>query len=222
MSITRNSNFVKYLVIVVRLCYNVAMILYFDTETTGLRPGHIIQLSYIMQDKTGVTAKNFYFKTSHIEASATAVHGITVEALEALSGGMDFYDHFEEIKADFDRADLTVSHNFNFDECFMTAEFANMGYIFRYKEKLDTMRYFTPIAQLPKAYGRGFKHPKLSELASFCDVYPFETVKTVERLFGKDQSSAHDATFDTAAMYLSVINYTEKSPEFKELIEKYL
>ena len=198
------------------------MILYFDTETTGLRPGHIIQLSYIMQDKEKVTAKNFYFKVGFIEPSATAVHGITVEALQELSDGKDFYDHFEEIKADFDRADLTVSHNFNFDECFMTAEFARLGYVFKYKEKLDTMRHFTPICQLPKAYGRGFKHPKLGELATFCDVYPFEAERLVSSLFDKNSAKAHDATFDTALMYLSVINYTEKNEDFKQMIEKYL
>ena len=198
------------------------MILYFDTETTGLRPGHIIQLSYIMQERDNITAKNFYFKVGFIEPSAAAVHGITVEALEELSGGQDFYDHFEEIKADFDRADLTVSHNFNFDQCFMTAEFASLGYVYRYKEKLDTMRHFTPICKLSKPYGRGYKHPKLGELATFCDVYPFEVVKAVERLFGKNEAKAHDATFDTASMYLSVINYTERDEEFKAYIESFL
>ena len=37
------------------------MILFFDTETTGLYPGRIIQLSYVMCDGENTTAKNFFF-----------------------------------------------------------------------------------------------------------------------------------------------------------------
>ena len=55
------------------------MILFFDTETTGLMPGRIIQLSYIMQTETDVKAKNFFFYVDYIEPSAVAVHGFTPE-----------------------------------------------------------------------------------------------------------------------------------------------
>ena len=40
-----------------------SMIIYFDTETTSLSPGGIIQLAYIMQEGENITAKNFYFYT---------------------------------------------------------------------------------------------------------------------------------------------------------------
>ena len=66
------------------------MILFFDTETTGLIPGGIIQLSYIMERKNGTTAKNFFFAVDYIEPSATEVHGFTVEKIYELSGGRTF------------------------------------------------------------------------------------------------------------------------------------
>ena len=48
------------------------MIIFFDTETTGLIPGRIIQLSYIMQSETEVRAKNFFFAVEYVEPSAVA------------------------------------------------------------------------------------------------------------------------------------------------------
>ena len=66
------------------------MVLYFDTETTGLYPGEICQLSYIMQDKGGVSAKNFYFAVDFVEYGALKVHGLTAEKLNetVLHGGI--------------------------------------------------------------------------------------------------------------------------------------
>ena len=57
------------------------MILFFDTETTGLIPGRIIQLSYVMQSETETRAKNFFFAVEYIEPSAVAVHGFTPEEI---------------------------------------------------------------------------------------------------------------------------------------------
>ena len=60
------------------------MILYFDTETTGVRPGQICQLSYIIQDTSGVSAKNFFFSVDYVEQGASAVHGFSVQKLRAV------------------------------------------------------------------------------------------------------------------------------------------
>ena len=117
------------------------MILYFDTETTGLCPGGIIQLSYIMQDENGVKGKNFFLFQPYIEPSSTRVHGITVQKLAILSGGKCFYDYIDEITADFESADLVVAHNFPFDFKFMSAEFERCYQTFHFKEKLDFKSY---------------------------------------------------------------------------------
>ena len=100
------------------------MILFFDTETTGLSSGRIIQLSYVMQSSKNVKAKNFFFYVDYVEPSAVAVHGFTPEKLFVLSNGHTFSTDIEEIYDDFLRADVIIAHNLSFDLKFMIAEFA--------------------------------------------------------------------------------------------------
>lgn len=198
------------------------MILYFDTETTGLKPGHIIQLAYVLDYGDKITCKNFYFDVDYIEPSASCVHGVTVEKLRQLSKGKTFGDYIDEIDEDFSKANLIVAHNFKFDCNFMTAEFSYHNRNFNYTESLDTMRHFTPILQIPRPFGKGIKFPKLEEYCQALDVYPFETVNFVKRYFGESFARAHDATYDTAGMFLATKNACEKFPEFNRFLQKYV
>ena len=100
------------------------MILYFDTETTGLYPGQICQLSYVMQDKENLLAKNFFFSVDCVEREAFNVHGFSVEKLSQLSNGKRFNHHFNQINKDFETADLVVSHNISFDFSFTNTSIA--------------------------------------------------------------------------------------------------
>ena len=49
-------------------------LLFFDTETTGIKPGSICQLSYITVDASAkpqiTTGKNFFFTVDEMEPSA--------------------------------------------------------------------------------------------------------------------------------------------------------
>ncbi len=198
------------------------MILYFDTETTGLTPGRIIQLSYILDYGDRQVFKNFYFAVDYIEPSAQSVHGISIEKLKVLSNGKTFSEFEDEIYDDFYNADLVVSHNFNFDLNFMIAEFKYLDRVFRYHESLDTMRYFTPILKLPRKSGRGYKFPKLDELASFAEVFPYDVTKFVMKNFNKTSAFSHDARYDTAMMFLAVQCLKEKFLEFRNFIDSYL
>ena len=198
------------------------MILYFDTETSGLAPGNVIQLSYIMQTEREVKAKNFFFAVPYVTPEAAAVHHLTVEKLADLSGGHTFFESLEEIDDDFRAADLTVAHNFAFDFNFMTAEFKRFDRIFHYKESMDTMKYFKSTLKLPAKRGGGcYKMPKLIELAEFFEVYDYDVLKKCAELFG-DANGSHDARFDTAQMYLSVMSAAEKNPEVKEYLKGYI
>lgn len=179
------------------------MIIYFDTETTGLRPGKICQLSYIMQDETEVRAKNMFFHVGYVEPSAAAVHGFTAEILYRLSEGKVFADRAEEIAADFSAAQLVVAHNFSFDAMFMSAEFERLGERFRYENSFCSMKKFTPLCRLLRANGTAYKYPKLNELCTFLDIYPYDVTRESMRLF-KAAPSAHDARYDTAALYLAM------------------
>ena len=180
------------------------MIIYFDTETTGLFPGNIIQLSYIKESKNEVVGKNFYFSVDYIEPSAQAVHGISVEQLKILSKGKTFSEYAEEIAKDFYESSLVVAHNFSFDLSFMLAEFHGLNAMFKYKESFDTMKYFTPVLKLPRKNGKGYKYPKLTELVEFANVDSSSVLSAVENCFGKGSFGFHNACFDVSAMYLAV------------------
>ena len=196
------------------------MIIVFDTETTGLRPGRIIQLSYIIASSTDVKGKSFFFYTPYIEPSAVKVHGITPEKLATLSGGHTFSEYLEEIDDDFRRADLTVAHNFAFDYKFMSAEFSYFDRIFHYKESFDTMKKFTPLVKLPRIGGAGYKYPKLTELTEFFDIYPYDVSRLSISLFG-DAGAAHDSRYDSTATYMSFMAAANMLPDIAKILDEY-
>ena len=198
------------------------MILFFDTETTGLVPGRIIQLSYIMTDGSVTTAKNFFFAVEYVEPSAIAVHGFTPEKLALLSNGRTFSSDTEEIYDDFSSADLIVAHNTPFDIKFLIAEFLYQDRQFRYKEDFDTMKFFTPIMKLERSSHRGYKYPKLSEVCEFFDIYPYDISKRAGELFGDRGVSFHDARYDTVALELCFKEGIKKFDNLKEIALKHL
>lgn len=196
------------------------MILFFDTETTGLTPGHVIQLSYAMLSGEKVTGKNFYFYVPYVPPESTAVHGLTVEKLYELSGGRTFGEFLEEIDDDFRAADLTVAHNFAFDYKFMSAEFSYYERIFHYNESFDTMKKFTPLLKLPRANGHGYKYPKLTELTEFFDLYPYDITRRAIELFN-DGAASHDARYDVAATLMAFLCGAQILPEARAAIEEF-
>ena len=86
---------------------------------------------------------------------------------------------------------------------FMSAEFERLGERFTYKNSLCSMKKFTPVCRLPRANGTSYKYPKLSELCEFLDIYPYDVTRETMRLF-RAAPSAHDARYDTAALYLAM------------------
>ena len=177
------------------------MKIYFDTETTGLTPGRIIQLSYVLEDGEKVTAKNFFFAVDYVPEASVKIHGFSTEKLAVLSGGKTFSDYADEIALDFSSADVIIAHNVNFDIGFLTAEYSYLNEVFKYNLAFDSMKYYTPILKLPRKSG-GYKYPKLSELADFLDIYDYDVSRKCIELFGNESLSAHDARFDTALLYL--------------------
>ena len=194
------------------------MIIYFDTETTGLVPGRIIQLSYILQNEGGTKGKNFYFYVDYVEPAAQAVHGISIEMLEKLSCGKMFSDYIDEICEDFETADIIVGHNIGFDIAFMIAEFKGADRQFRYREQFDTMKYFTPVMKLPRKSGRGYKYPKLIEICDYAKIFPYDVSKKTMEIFGKNGLGAHNAAYDTTMTYLALEVLKEKDEKLKKCL----
>ena len=196
------------------------MIIYLDTETSGLNPGQICQLSYILQDGTKVKAKNFFFDVDYVEFGAYMVHGFSVEKLRVLSCGLGFNNHFQEIEKDFNSADVICAHNTSFDFKFLSKEFERCGSMFLPKEQFCTMKNSITACKLPRTNSRGYKYPKLAELCSFLGVSDSQISQTTTKLFGS-QAGYHDARFDTTALFISTNKGVQTINEFA-VLQKYL
>ena len=193
------------------------MILYFDTETSGLRPGQICQLSYIMQDGDNLSARNIFFSVDYVECGAYAVHGFSKQRLDILSNGKKFKDFIDVIENDFKRADVVVAHNLSFDAMFMRAEFERLNRVFKANGEFCSMKISTPLCKIKKASGCGYKYPKLNELCAFLGVEDYKILSVAQKIFGA-KCGYHDARFDTTALLLAV-NAGLEYEQFKELKE---
>ena len=188
------------------------MIIFLDTETTGIRPGQICQLSYIMQDKERTFSKNFFFSVDKMDYGAFMVHGFSIDKLRELSNGKTFADYADEIIEDINRADLVVAHNVSFDSMFLRTEFERLGVVYAPKKEFCTMKKLTPICKLMRTSKVAYKYPKLSEACEFFCVGDTEIKQDVNRLFG-ETLGYHDARFDTTALYLVANHGMEKGLE---------
>lgn len=180
-------------------------ILLFDTETSGFKPGQICQLSYIIIDtiKKGLIGRNYFFEVDFVDKGAYDTHGLSVEKLKELSGGKTFYNHHEQIRKDFEAADIVVAHNIDFDKKFINAEFENCCLNALNKKTFCTMAHYTPICKIPGRYGKD-KWPKLEETIKFLNIKDEEAKNLAVKLFG-EVSGYHDSRFDIAGTYLILI-----------------
>ncbi len=196
------------------------MIIYLDTETSGLNPGQICQLSYILQDRNKISAKNFFFDVEFVEYGAYMVHGFSVEKLRLLSRGLGFNNHVEEVEKDFNLADVICAHNTSFDFKFLSKEFWRCGREFLPKEQFCTMKNSITACKLSRANSRGYKYPKLGELCSFLGITDSQINQATSKLFCS-QAGYHDARFDTTALFLSANKGAQILKEFA-VLQRYL
>ena len=194
-------------------------LLFFDTETTSIKPGHICQLSYIVVDTSTkpqtTTGKNFFFTVDEMDEGAEKVHGFSLEKLYELSNGLDFLDQIQEFMKDFFDADFVIGHNVQFDIKFLKHEvdlLFELGLIdsnWSPKKTFCTMNYYKSICNIPSLNGNGVKNPKLSEVIEFLGITNKNIADKANELFS-GSGNYHDARFDTAATYLLVINGMKK------------
>lgn len=181
-------------------------VVYLDTETTGLNPGQICELSLIVENDFQFTeAKNYFFKVDTMTDGAEKVHGYSMVDLAGLSGGKTFSDYKDELLEKLSDATL-VAHNVPFDEKFISQEFWRCGISFRPAARLDSMEYFKPIMRIParsKKYGP-FKNPKLSEVITYYNISHEKIGNLSNQLFGDMKKDYHDSRFDTTALYVMI------------------
>ena len=172
------------------------MLLFFDTETTGLPRDwkapvtqtnnwpRMVQLAWLQYDDQEklISEANYIIKPDgyNIPSDTAAIHGITTEI--ALEKGSDLSSVLSEFSTAVSGAKMLIAHNMDFDEKVIGAEYVRMGMksgIFE-TSRFCTMKTTTDLCRIPGNYG--YKWPKLEELHRF--------------LFGSDFEGAHDALVD--------------------------
>lgn len=178
-------------------------IVFLDTETTGLEPGQICQLSYIVQEGNNLIKRvNQFFKVDYVDLGATKVNGLTKDMLDTLSKGKVFADRAAEFFEDFNGS-LLVAHNINFDLKFIKAEFSRVGIDADFKHKLCTLTFLTNKIKLPGKYG-GYKWPNVAESLKFLGFTEKEVSEFAKDIYGDHTGMAHDARYDATAVCLMV------------------
>ncbi len=177
-------------------------LIFFDTETTGLVPGEIAQLSYLVTDQNLnlIKARNYYFSVASMPWGASRVHGLTHQKLLHLSKGRSFGDHSAELFEEFHGHHL-VGHNVGFDMAFLRSEFRRRELKFTSRKRFCTMSHFKPICKLPGRYEE-YKNPRLSELLNYLEISPERVADFADSHFENFYGGFHDGRFDAAAVYL--------------------
>jgi DNA polymerase III alpha subunit (gram-positive type) len=112
---------------------------------------------------------------------ASEVTGITDDTLA--SYGLPLKYIMPLFAAAWNKADVHVAHNGNFDDQILNLAADALGSSKRFKCDYDTMKVATPLCKLPGP--RGYKWPKLMELHQF--------------LFNEEFDKAHSALADVMA-----------------------
>lgn len=187
-------------------------LVFFDTETTGIKPGSICQLSYIIVDTSvkpnSTMGKNFFFTVDEMEPSAEEVHGFSLEKLYEISNGLYFEDQVEEFLEDFFTADVVIGHNVSFDIKFLKHELEGIGEEFIPKNQFCTMSYYKNICKFLNGRGE-YKNPRLEEVIKFLAIDK-NVIDAASKKFFSGSGDYHDARFDTTATYLIVTEGIKK------------
>ncbi|MCQ2199142.1 MAG: 3'-5' exonuclease [Paludibacteraceae bacterium] len=195
------------------------MILFLDTETTGLKNPSMLQYAYILCDNSlnCIESGRSYVKPrKKIEEEAIKIHKITKEKAQRL--GCTTNSAIKHLSKLISMSDTIVGHNVEFDIdviCNDAKAVKNEELLFnlRTKKLFCTMKESTDLLRIDKGDG-SYKFPTLSEL--------------YRRLFQHDFANAHDALSDVTATWkcyheLIRINYKRKICEqnIEDIRKKY-
>ncbi len=171
------------------------MILFFDTETTGLPMNwkapvtdldnwpRMVSIAWLVYDDEGnkISGKEYIIKPEGytIPSDASRIHGISTDY--ATTHGTDLLNVLKEFREAVNEADYLVAHNMVFDEKVVGAELLRKDLVncLAEKNKICTKESSTNYCALP-----GNKWPSLGELHL--------------KLFRTDFEDAHTASTDVA------------------------
>lgn len=184
--------------------------IFFDTETTGLKPGQIGQLAYIIQtDNNEIIGKNHYFEVGYVEEGAAKVTGMDTEFYKKASCGQKFADRASEIASDFNDK-LAIAHNIEFDKNFMSIEMFRADTQFCLNNTFDTMEFFRDMCKIPdRRRPDRFKNPKLIEVIHSLNIDEHKIELYSEKVFNLHSGNFHNAMYDATALMIMFNVYGE-------------
>lgn len=177
------------------------MLLFLDTETTGLprysattdteKYPRVVQLAWSLYDQEGNRESQnsfiIYPMDFTIPMESVRKHGISTERAKA--EGTSLHKVLPQLNADVEKATMVIGHNVAFDLPVVHTEFVRCRLETNLpgKQNFCTMkpREIVSWCKLPKANGRGYKWPTLSELHL--------------QLFQEEFTGSHDAGADVEA-----------------------
>ncbi|MBR3505221.1 MAG: hypothetical protein IKO07_13410 [Clostridia bacterium] len=173
----------------------------FDAEMTAPEPGQICQIAYLTIEGARVTGRNLYFTVDAMTPRAFGIHGLSPEALAALSGGRRFEDEAASLLADFTAAGCVVGHGAAGDLRFLRAEFLRCGLDMGEINAFCTRDFFVRMRRVRDHARVGW--PSLRRLCAWYGVTAEETAARCGEWFSGGDAP-HDARFDAAATWLCV------------------
>lgn len=186
-------------------------IVFYDTETTGLTPGQIGQLSCIYIDIETLEAhnRNFWFAVDNVDESVVKIFGRDVDFYRERSGGKLFKDYIDDIVEIFDGS-IHVAFNIKFDSKFMSAECWRVMRSITPDSTIDPMELWKPIVKSTNMYGK-IKYPKLGEVVEYLNLDDDKILGLSKRIFtgSSDDYSYHDSRFDTTCLYVISTIYND-------------
>ncbi|MEZ4878518.1 MAG: exonuclease domain-containing protein [Flavobacterium sp.] len=175
------------------------LLLFFDTETTGLPKDwkapiskldnwpRLVQIAWKVYDNNGklIESKSDIIKPENFEIphEASQVHGITTSLANDI--GKDLNEVLESFMHYVKQSNTIIAHNLSFDEKVIASELYRLNILnpFKNKERICTMEKSTNICKIEGNFG--YKWPKLQELHQY--------------LFGEEFEEAHNAEIDIKA-----------------------
>lgn len=191
------------------------LLLFVDTETTGLPPRwdmpeddrrwpRLVQVAAILATQEGREVATFatVIKPNfEIPIEASNVHGISTEY--AVKNGMGLFYAMQTLSLMAMKASTFVAHNVAFDIAIIRSEIARLDKADRFKplKRFCTMKESVDICRLAGRYPGKYKFPKLQELHQY--------------YFGAGFEDGHDALIDVRACLKCYIQMTKPQELFE-------
>ena len=176
------------------------MKLIFDTETNGLFNCSVLSFSALLLDDNNnimEVVDRYYYKNVNEDDNIEAlkINGLTKEVIKEKRLNVSYSKHFKDdkyIKNIFDKADILIAHNIEFDIAHIKDDFKDIN--LEDKDMFCTMRKTQYLYDAPYYKNGEPKFPKLSEAIDYFEI-------DINKIKEKTKLDYHSSLFDVYCTY---------------------